>query len=203
MFNYAKLEACIKQSGKTKTYLCKQLGRPPYYLRDVLRQKNIIPEEYQAILADELGVTVAFLNDAETESNSHKAQKNIPTPEGEDDFVLLDFAAQEQLYAMFSAAIKAHDITDGLAVVRANVDPQLLMRMKDGRLSMANRAELYRLSRFLELQADAESYISNLPGLDDRRAELYRQLHRQILHIDPSQIETVSSMLQALTGSDS
>lgn len=67
MFNYDKLEKAIKQSGKTKTYLCQKMGRPVYYLRDVIKQKNAIPSELQRILADELGVTVAWLNDEEAE----------------------------------------------------------------------------------------------------------------------------------------
>lgn len=65
MFNYDKLEQEIAKSGKTKTYLCQKLNRPAYYLRDVLKQKNIIPEDYQKILAEELGVTVEYLNDKE------------------------------------------------------------------------------------------------------------------------------------------
>ena len=67
MFNYDKLEKAIKESGKTKTYLCQKMNRPAYYLRDVLKQKNAIPSEQQRILADELGVTVEWLNDEETE----------------------------------------------------------------------------------------------------------------------------------------
>ena len=63
MFNYDKLEQAIAESGKTKTYLCKQMGRPAYYLRDVVKQKNSIPEEQQKILAEELGVSVEWLND--------------------------------------------------------------------------------------------------------------------------------------------
>lgn len=63
LFNYDKLKAAIEASGKSKTYLCKRLERPPYYLRDVIRQKNNIPDEYQKILATELGVTVEYLND--------------------------------------------------------------------------------------------------------------------------------------------
>ena len=63
LFNYDKLADAIEQSGKTKTYLCQKLGRPAYYLRDVIKQKNAIPPEYQTILAHELGVTVEYLND--------------------------------------------------------------------------------------------------------------------------------------------
>lgn len=65
MFNYDKLKNAIADSGKTKTYLCEKMNRRPYYLRDVLRQKNTIPPDLQKILAKELGVTVAYLNDEE------------------------------------------------------------------------------------------------------------------------------------------
>lgn len=63
MFNYDKLDEAIEKSGKTKTYLCNKLGRPRYYLRDVIRQKNAISLENQQILAEELGVSVEWLND--------------------------------------------------------------------------------------------------------------------------------------------
>lgn len=76
MFNYDKLSDAIDCSGKTKTYLCQKLGRPAYYLRDVIKQKNAIPADYQIILAHELGVTVEYLNDRED-------KKDQPTPESE------------------------------------------------------------------------------------------------------------------------
>lgn len=76
MFNYDKLQLAIKKSGKTKTYLCEQLGRPPYYLRDVIKQKNQIPIEFQNILAKELSVSVSWLNDEEENKN--------PAPTNED-----------------------------------------------------------------------------------------------------------------------
>lgn len=86
MFNYDKLVNAIEQSGKTKTYLCQKLGRPPYYLRDVIKQKNAIPSEYQNILAHELGVTVEYLNDSVEQkeklpANSQELQLNISADE--------------------------------------------------------------------------------------------------------------------------
>lgn len=62
MFNYDRLEKCIAESGKSKSYLCRRLGRKEYYLRDIIRQKNSIPRDYQEILAEELGTTVEYLN---------------------------------------------------------------------------------------------------------------------------------------------
>lgn len=75
MFNYGKLEEAIASSGKKKTYLCQRLNRPPYYLRDVIKQKNAIPEEYQKILAEELGVTVNYLNDLPEEKDKYEIDK--------------------------------------------------------------------------------------------------------------------------------
>lgn len=63
MLNYGKLDKLITESGKTKTYLCQKMGRPVYYLRDVIKQKTAIPHDLQVILAEELGTTVAYLND--------------------------------------------------------------------------------------------------------------------------------------------
>lgn len=65
MFNYTKLEDAIKKSGKKKTFLCEAMEKPPYYLRDVIKQKNAITPENQEILARELNVSVAWLNDEE------------------------------------------------------------------------------------------------------------------------------------------
>lgn len=69
MLNYDKLSTLIAESGKTKTYLCKKMGRPSYYLRDVLRQKNAIPEDLLTILAAELDTTPAFLRDEQYDTD--------------------------------------------------------------------------------------------------------------------------------------
>lgn len=79
MFNYDKLEEAIKASGKTRTYLCQKINRPPYYLRDVIRQRNKIPEDQQEILASELGVSVAYLND---EPEADKKEKSDAYSDG-------------------------------------------------------------------------------------------------------------------------
>ena len=51
------------------------MGKPEYQLRDVLKQKTIIPDDLQIILAKELGTTVEFLNGIEEKEKS-------PTPDG-------------------------------------------------------------------------------------------------------------------------
>ena len=105
MFQYDLLESLIAQSGKTKTYLCKQMGRPPYYLRDVIKQKNKIPDDLQEILAQELGTTVAALN----------GEKEKPTPEGELSGKALELV---QLFEKASPELRAA----ALAVLRAAED---------------------------------------------------------------------------------
>lgn len=75
MFDYARLEQLISESGKTKTHLCKVMGKPSYYLRDVFKQKTAIPADLQEILAKELETTVSYLNGEEE-------NKKSPAPEG-------------------------------------------------------------------------------------------------------------------------
>lgn len=75
MFDYDKLAELIDKSGKSKAHLCRKMGKPEYYLRDVLKQKTIIPDDLQIILAKELGTTVEFLNGIEEKEKS-------PTPDG-------------------------------------------------------------------------------------------------------------------------
>ena len=76
LFNYDKLERLIKESGKTKSHLCRAMGKPVYYLRDAIGQKTAIPDELQAILAEELGVTVEYLNGLTDQ------KEKTPTPDG-------------------------------------------------------------------------------------------------------------------------
>lgn len=113
MFNYDKLEKAIKESGKTKTYLCQKMNRPAYYLRDVLKQKNAIPSEQQRILADELGVTVEWLNDEETEKPAAKSDGL----NGDDaDFIRLYRSApvwlQDQVRSLLEAGVSSHAVLD-------------------------------------------------------------------------------------------
>ena len=61
MINYERLMTLIKQKGKTKTYLCKKLGRGAYFLRDAQNANQDIPEEFIRILADELNTSYEYL----------------------------------------------------------------------------------------------------------------------------------------------
>lgn len=69
MFMYDRLEDLIAESGKTKAYLCRKMGRKEYYLRDVVRQKNVIPDDLVAILAAELKTSVEYLNGESNEKH--------------------------------------------------------------------------------------------------------------------------------------
>lgn len=69
--DYDRLKEAIQNSGKKKKYLCEKMGKPPYYLRDVIKQKNKIPEDLQKILAEELFVTVEWLNGADDSIYPH------------------------------------------------------------------------------------------------------------------------------------
>ena len=77
MFDYDKLERLIRESGKTKSHLCRAMGKPVYYLRDAIGQKTAIPDELQAILADELGVTVEYLNGLTDQKEKSPASEDV------------------------------------------------------------------------------------------------------------------------------
>lgn len=113
MFNYDKLERAIKESGKTKTYLCQKMNRPAYYLRDVIKQKNAIPSEQQRILADELGVTVEWLNDETTEK---PAAKSDGLSEKDSEFIRMYNAApawlQDQIRNILEAEVSNREVLD-------------------------------------------------------------------------------------------
>ena len=87
MFNYDKLNNAIEGSGKTKAYLCRKLGRPPYFLRDVMRIKSPLSETDQATLATELGVSVQWLND-EPEIKKEQPADNGELSEDEKQFLI-------------------------------------------------------------------------------------------------------------------
>ena len=103
MFDYDKLAELIDKSGKSKAHLCRKMGKPEYYLRDVLKQKTIIPDDLQIILAKELGTTVEFLNGIE------EKEKPLTNGEGLDAETIelreiWDSADQEERDALLAMA---------------------------------------------------------------------------------------------------
>lgn len=59
--NYDRLESLIKESGKSKAYLCAKVNRGRYYMRDLKNANTNVPEETVEIWADELGTTPEYL----------------------------------------------------------------------------------------------------------------------------------------------
>ncbi len=59
--DFSRLEALVKKTGKSKTSLCRCLGRSPYYLRDVKKVGTKLKLEDVEILANELGTTPEYL----------------------------------------------------------------------------------------------------------------------------------------------
>lgn len=108
MFNYDKLNEAIEKSGKTKAHLCRKLGRPPYFLRDVVRIKTALSSGDQKILADELGVTVAWLNDEEENIKKEPVAVSNELSEEERQFILwYRTQASEKDKAIVKAIVEA------------------------------------------------------------------------------------------------
>lgn len=145
LFNYDKLEECIRKSGKTRTYLCSQLGRPAYYLRDVIRQRNSIPEDYQRILADELGVTVAYLNDLESLDTKKDAT--------------LSAASKIELAVLFEEHCKEKGITPAFACQRAGVNGNTISRLRNWSHSAVAHEDILALASALECEKEAQEIL--------------------------------------------
>lgn len=58
--DFERFDALLKESGKTKTHLCKAVGREIYYLNDV-KKGCVVPDEYIVIFAQELNTTPEYL----------------------------------------------------------------------------------------------------------------------------------------------
>ncbi len=68
--NYDRLESLIKESGKSKAYLCAKVNRERYYMRDLKNANTNVPEETVEIWADELGTTPEYLTGESDERRS-------------------------------------------------------------------------------------------------------------------------------------
>lgn len=92
MFNYDRMNELIKKSGKTKLFLCGQLGKGKTYLRDAEKQKTNISGETLRILASELNTTPEYLT-GETD-----------TPEAKKDTTLAGDVGMPEGYAQLTPA---------------------------------------------------------------------------------------------------
>lgn len=95
MFNYDRMNELVKKSGKTKIFLCSQIGKGKTYLRDAEKQNTNISGNTLALLASELNTTPEYLT-GETDDPSIK--KFQPTGSGE-----LELVASEVLDFLYTA----------------------------------------------------------------------------------------------------
>ncbi len=59
--DFSRLEALVKKTGKSKTWLCRCLGRPAYFLRDAKKSGTRLSDAELEILANELGTCPEYL----------------------------------------------------------------------------------------------------------------------------------------------
>lgn len=104
LFKYDRLEQLIKEFPGSKSYICRQIGRPAYYLRDVIKQKNKIPEETQKTLAEILGTTVEYLNGLTDNPTPVRAEEIKLTHAQQ---TLLDMGLSEEEWTAAAAYIAA------------------------------------------------------------------------------------------------
>lgn len=60
--NFDKLDKLIKETGKSKSYLCSLIGRDRYYIRDCKKTGNV-PEDVIYTWAKDLGTSFEYLTD--------------------------------------------------------------------------------------------------------------------------------------------
>lgn len=71
--NTLRIRQLAKQQGKTLSYLCRLIDRPKYYLNDVDKSENFMPEEYLQTLAINLNTSVAYLKGETDDPSFHLA----------------------------------------------------------------------------------------------------------------------------------
>ena len=84
------MNALAQEKGIKKAHICRKLGKPVYYLRDVERNRSDIQGESLQIIADILGTTPEYLS-GETD------EKEPPDPKNEDGF-------EKRAYALIQSA---------------------------------------------------------------------------------------------------
>lgn len=98
MLNILKLEETAKENGKSFSFLSeKVLGKYRTYLKDVKFGKAKLSLEYQQILADELGVSIEWLNDeTDIKEKAVTVSDDSLTPEEEDVISIYRSLSPEQ-----------------------------------------------------------------------------------------------------------
>lgn len=59
--DFDRLDKLIEETGKTKSHLCRSIGKTRYYLRDAKKFNLNVPDDVIETLAAELGTTVDYL----------------------------------------------------------------------------------------------------------------------------------------------
>ena len=109
------MNALAQEKGIKKAHICRKLGKPVYYLRDVERNRSDIQGESLRIMADILGTTPEYLSGKTDE-------KEPPAPKNEDGF-------EKRAYALIQSASRLSAERQALllvaleAVVRAVQGP--------------------------------------------------------------------------------
>lgn len=59
--DFERFEKLIEDTGKSKSYLCRIIGKNRYYLRDAKKFNLNVPDDAIETLASELGTTAEYL----------------------------------------------------------------------------------------------------------------------------------------------
>lgn len=59
--DFDRLDKLIEETGKSKSYLCRSIGKNRYYLRDAKKLNLNVPDDAVETLAAELGTTADYL----------------------------------------------------------------------------------------------------------------------------------------------
>lgn len=105
MFKYDRMNALAEEKGIKKAHICRKLGRPVYYLRDVERNHSDIQGESLQIIADILGTTPEYLS-GETDN------KEPPTLENENGR-----KPEDELETRFMNAVQRLPLTQKVALL--------------------------------------------------------------------------------------
>lgn len=178
---YDNITALCAERGIKPSKMCADIGISRGLITDLkMGRKNGVTAVTAQKIASYFGVSVGYLLGEEDISEKNKPPLPVYTEnEGCFDYVSLSNEVQAQLYEIFEASIKKHDTTDGFAAAHSDLKKNILLRLKEKRMSMASRAELLYLARFLEVSEEADSLIRELPKLEEPYSSMYRQFHEK------------------------
>lgn len=101
--DHERLDDLINRTGKTKSHLCRAIGKTRYYLRDVKKLDINVPDDVVETLASELNTTVDYL------TGKSDIKEKSPAEAGDLDAessALVDKLDYEQLIELIFRATK-------------------------------------------------------------------------------------------------